>query len=286
MGGPHADNREQEQRHAARVEQMAGGPGPSMTQEQLDTFLSMVAHDLRAPLQAISSFTEILIRQYETTFPEEAVNTLEMILESAYHAGSLIEALMRLSLATRHPLELETFDPAELVEPLAQELTSRYGGGAHIEINALPKCHADRTLLRQVFSNILENAFKFRREDVTLRIDVGGHAHDHEQHFWLRDNGPGIPADVRQRLFLPFVRGKCHASTDGHQSTGVEGTQQRLHHGGNGVGLAIVQRVVERHGGRAWVETPPEGGSLFHFTLRARADTGKPAGQRPDTAAR
>ncbi|MEY4545503.1 MAG: hypothetical protein RL685_1698 [Pseudomonadota bacterium] len=221
--------------------------------KELEAFSYSVSHDLRAPLRAIDGFTQGLLLGEVGPLPPDAVPMLQRVVESAATMNQLIDGMLRFSRYSRRPLALQKVDLAELLKSVLKELSA--GGAAPdaiIELGDLPCVEGDRSLLRQVFSNLLGNALKFSSTRTPPRIEVGCRRDGTEDTYFVRDNGVGFDMRYAQRLFGVFQR--LHPSCD---------------FPGTGIGLSIVHRIVERHGGRIWAEAEPEHGATFLFTLAA-----------------
>jgi signal transduction histidine kinase len=220
---------------------------------ELDAFAFSVSHDLRAPLRAITGFSEILMQDHHASLPPAVQHLLENVNRRGRQGQQLIEALLRFSRLGRQPLSRAPIDVSALVHALIQELQSQEAD-RHIEVrvNALPEVVADPALLRQVFANLLSNAFKFTRGRESALVEVFVQVHDGEGVFVVRDNGAGFDMRYAGRLFGVFQRF--------HSQEEFEGT---------GVGLSLVQRIVHRHGGKVWAESEVDKGARFFFTLGA-----------------
>ncbi|HET7538666.1 MAG TPA: PAS domain-containing protein [Polyangiaceae bacterium] len=215
---------------------------------ELEAFSYSVSHDLREPLRAMSGFSSALMEDFNDALPPEAQRYLSAVCDAAARMGHLIDELLAFSRLARTPLKLKPVDTNELV---AQCLVELNPGQAEVSVGALSSCQADPGLLRQVFMNLLSNAFKYSRHRTPSRIEVGSERDAlGKTVFYVRDNGTGFDMKYASKLFGVFQR--LHRQED------FEGT---------GVGLAIVQRIVTRHGGRVWAEAEPEKGATFSFTL-------------------
>lgn len=223
------------------------------TNRYLESFTSMVSHDLRAPLQTISALAELLQKQYENEFPDEALNVLGMITEGSLHAGRLIDALLRLSRVAQRDIEPATVDTGAVVQAVARELAVT---DEVVAVGSLPPCYADEALLHQVFFNLIGNAVKFAGQHGAPRVRVGHEMQGDETVYYVHDNGPGLDPEMAEHIFAPFRRGHSDASIPGE-----------------GIGLAIAERIVVRHRGRIWAETKPEGGACLCFTLALAPET-------------
>lgn len=221
--------------------------------KELEAFSYSVSHDLRAPLSAIDNFARMMIEDLGEQLAADGQQFLQLIHENAVAMGLLINDLLSFSRLSRQPLKKNRVAPAELVQPVLADLQHQCNG-RHIEITVgeMPPCQADPILLKQVIANLLSNAIKFTRPREVARIDVGRVGQVGNVTYFVRDNGVGFDSQHSEKLFGVF---------------------QRLHHAdefeGTGVGLAIVQRIVHRHGGRVWAEAQVDQGATFFFTLAA-----------------
>jgi two-component system, sensor histidine kinase and response regulator len=238
-------NRTLERRVAERTAELEA------TNKELEAFSYSVSHDLRSPLRSIDGFLQLFREEYARRLPEGADEKLAYIRQHAVHMGRLIEGLLAFSRSARAPLKKERVSPAVIVRQVLDELCpGREERNVQVSVGDLPECEADATLLRQVFVNLLSNAIKYSRQRAPAVIEVGCCDEQGESVFFVRDNGAGFAMDDAKRLFGVFERL--------HDSAEFEGI---------GVGLSIVKRIVERHGGRVWAESVPNEGATFRFTL-------------------
>jgi signal transduction histidine kinase len=216
--------------------------------KELDAFSYSVSHDLRAPLRGIDGYTRILEEDYGAALDAEARRVIGVVRAEAHHMGRLIEDLLAFSRFGRQAVSRQALDMGALARSVADEL--RGASGATIALDALPPAQADPLLMRQVWINLVGNALKYSGKRATPEIRIGGKEEPGSSVYWVRDNGAGFDMRYADKLFGVF---------------------QRLHRGdefpGTGVGLAIVQRIVARHGGRVWAEGTPDGGACFWFSL-------------------
>jgi PAS domain S-box-containing protein len=248
-----AQLREQVERHAGELEQHVRERTAQLeaTIKELEAFSYAVAHDLRAPLRAIHSFSEILLEEYAPRLDGEAQGYLQRVSRNALHMGRLIDTLLEFSGLSRQPMAKETVAPAALVQQLLDELRPVYEHRqVEITMGELPTCQADPVLFKQVWANLLDNALKFTRRRPVARIEVGWHDREGEGVYFVRDNGVGFDQQYADKLFGVFHR--LHRAED---------------YEGAGVGLALTQRIVQRHGGHIWAEGEVEQGATFSFTL-------------------
>lgn len=216
---------------------------------ELEAFSYSIAHDLKAPLRAIGGFAEMLRDEDLPVLNETARQHVDRILANTSRMNEMIEDLLRLSQVTRNSLTRTPLDLAPLARAAAAELFAAYPR-ARLQIAAMPPAEADRGLMLQVYSNLIANALKFSRKREHPVIEVGAERLDNATVYFVRDNGAGFSMHEADRLFGVFQRL--------HPTREFEGT---------GVGLAIVQRIVQRHGGRIWAHSAPNAGATFHFTL-------------------
>jgi len=219
--------------------------------KDLDSFAFSISHDLRAPLRSVQGFSGLLAEKYRNGMSTEAQEFLDDTRAAAGRMEQLIEDLLSFSRLGRQPLSKRRTKLLEIVQAVLRELP-RIAEGRHVELSVgdLPEVDADPSLIRQVFSNLLSNAFKFTAQQQRPLIEVGCERESGEQVFFVRDNGAGFDMRYATKLFGVF---------------------QRLHSEeqfpGTGVGLSLVQRIVHRHGGRIWAEAEPDKGATFRFTL-------------------
>jgi signal transduction histidine kinase len=217
--------------------------------EQLESFSYSVSHDLRAPLRTVDGYAALLQRELGE-LPESARQRLQTVREAAQHMGRLIDALLSFSRLSRLAVTRVRVDVAALARECVAE--QRGASPAEVVLGELPGVDADPQLLRQVLANLIGNAFKYSARASAPRVEIGALEEDGETRYYVRDNGVGFDMQHAGKLFGVFQR--LH---------GVEEFE------GTGVGLAIVQRIVERHGGRVWAQAAPGAGATFFFTLGA-----------------
>jgi signal transduction histidine kinase len=226
---------------------------------ELETFSYSISHDLRTSLQAVLGFAQTLDARHSENLPPEARRWIELIIKGARGMNELVDDLLELAQANRLPLELESVDLDLLTREAIGELEPQLAASnVDLVIGELPVVDADRVLLKRVFVNLISNAIKFSRgAEPRARVEVGSSQLSKAPVLFVRDNGVGFDMGQSGRLFQAFER--LHGGGD------YEGT---------GVGLALVARIVERHGGRIWAESEPGKGATFYFTL---ADEGADA---------
>ncbi len=219
--------------------------------QELESFSYSVSHDLRAPLRAIDGYSSILTREYLSGLPPGAQEYLEKIRLNARHMGDLIDDILSYSRTGRVVLTKERVSPQAMVSETMESLKGEYKDRqVEFTLRELPDCVADPSMLRRVFYNLLSNALKFTRIRKKAEITVGSQTLDGQVVYFVQDNGVGFDPQYADRIFGVFQRL--------HKQGEYEGT---------GVGLAIVKRVIERHGGKIWAESESGKGSTFFFTL-------------------
>jgi len=219
--------------------------------KELKTFSFSISHDLRAPLQGITFSSQILLQEYATQIPAEAQRFLRIVYDGAQEMGRLIEGLLNFSRLGRRPITKQPVKLAGLVQEVLDELSQECKGRkVEVRLGYLPDCVGDPAFLKQVFMNLLSNAFKFTRGREQALIEVDCREQQAESVYFVRDNGAGFDMQYASKLFGVFQRL--------HPSSEFEGT---------GMGLSIVQRIIQRHGGRIWAEAEVGKGAIFYFTL-------------------
>jgi light-regulated signal transduction histidine kinase (bacteriophytochrome) len=217
---------------------------------ELDAFSYSVSHDLRAPLRAIDGFSQILLKQYAPLLAEEPRKYLQRVRDNTVQMGRLVDDLLRFSRFGRQPLAKQLVPTDTIVEQVLREARQQVAGRSiKVSVGDLPQVWGDAALLKQVFTNLIDNAFKYTRLRDDAIIEIGSRKIDDEHVFLVRDNGVGFDMQYADKLFDVFQR--LHRAED---------------FSGTGVGLAIVQRIIQRHGGRVWAEAKVDRGATFYFT--------------------
>ncbi len=223
--------------------------------KSLDEFAHVAAHDLREPLLAVSANLQVLQRICKDRPCEDAERLIHRSIEAISRMDGLVRGLLEYAVIGNNDRPFEQTDVNSVLEAASSNLhVAVTESGASISCDALPVVKADPYQMIQVFQNLLANAIKYRGER-TPEIHIGFEAKGGEFEFHVRDNGIGIDAGAHERIFGMFQR--LHRSSDGP---------------GTGIGLASCKKIVERHGGRIWVESNPVEGSTFFFTLPDRGD--------------
>ncbi len=224
--------------------------------QELENFTYSVAHDLRAPLRSMGSFARIMMEDYADQLDADGQRYLNIIQQEARKMGQLIDDLLALARLGRKELGLTRLDLAELAQAVFDELKAACPErNLQIEVQPLPAVLGDRVMFRQLLVNLMDNAIKFTQNRESALIQVSGWEEGDENVYCLKDNGVGFDMRFVNKLFEVF---------------------QRLHpeeeYGGTGVGLAIVKRVIDRHGGRVWAESKLGEGTTICFALPKRKD--------------
>lgn len=219
--------------------------------KELESFSYSVSHDLRAPLRAMDGFSRAVLEDFGALLPPDGQRYLQIIRTSAQRMGSLIDDLLSFSRLSRAAMSRRTIDTRMLVQGVLDEMSgAREGRQTDVRLDELPPCDGDPALLKQVWVNLLSNAFKYTQKRESTVIEIGCKKEGGEHIYFVRDNGTGFDMRYAHKLFGVFQR--LHRAED---------------YDGTGVGLAIVQRVIHRHGGRVWAEAAPDQGATFYFTL-------------------
>jgi light-regulated signal transduction histidine kinase (bacteriophytochrome) len=220
--------------------------------KEMEAFSYSVSHDLRAPLRAINGFAGIVLEEFSSQVPEKGREYLERVRAGGKRMGELIDDLLAFSRLSRQSVNRRTVNSDEIVQNVLEELKPQHEDREiEWQIKDLPSCEGDPVLLKQVWVNLLSNAVKYTRGREPASVEIGCTCENGENIFFVRDNGAGFDMQYSNKLFGVFQRL--------HRSDEFEGT---------GVGLAIVRRVVQRHGGRVWAEAAVNRGATFYFTLQ------------------
>ncbi len=241
----HTLNAELEQRVRQRTAQQEA------TLQELEAFSSSVAHDLRAPLRAVAGFSHILATTCAERLDAEGLHLLRVIAGEALRMGCLVDDLLAFSRMSRLTLGPTTIDMTALAQAVFDEQAAQAQGRAlRLELAPIPKAYGDPAMLRVVMVNLMANAIKYTKPRDPAVIEIGCRQEDGTNVYFIKDNGVGFDMKYVHKLFGIFQR--LHTAEE------FEGT---------GVGLALVQRILHRHGGRAWAEAILHEGATFFFTL-------------------
>ena len=242
-------NRDLEQRVNERTEQLEAA------NKELESFSYSVSHDLRSPLRAIDGFSHILLDDYADKLDEEGKRLLNVVRDNTNRMGQLIDDILKFSRTGRLEITFSEIDMEGLAREVVAELQPA-DGKLLMEIEHIPSAKGDRAMMHQVFVNLLSNAIKFSRFKNPAMIKVGGSIEGGEAIYYVRDNGAGFDMQYAEKLFGVFQR--LHGVDE------FEGT---------GIGLAIVKRIITRHGGRVWAEGKLNEGATIYFALPTKEKT-------------
>lgn len=230
-----------------------------MANEELESFSYSVSHDLRAPLRAIEGFSRMLHEDYEKVLDDEGKRLLNVVMKNASKMDGLISDLLRLAKLTKGKIDRTLIDMDGLAKSVYEEFaSSEVSEKFSFSVMQLPKAYGDIDLIRQVWVNLISNAIKYSMKSETKKIEIGGSSDADNVIYFVRDHGVGFDPVYSDKLFGVFQRL--------HRSEEFEG---------NGVGLAIVGKIVNKHCGRVWAEGKPKEGATFYFSLPALGGAGK-----------
>lgn len=219
--------------------------------KEMETFSYSISHDLKAPLRAINGFSNILLEDYAGSLDAEGRRILNVIHTNVVQIRQLIDDILRLSRTGLQPLKKSEIDMKKLTEDIFAELKQECPERTiNFHVNPLPSCQGDSVLITQIMRNLLSNAVKFTGQREVAEIEAGSRQSNEKTVYYVKDNGVGFDMKYAEKLFSLFQR--LHSPKE------FEGT---------GVGLAIVQRLVHRHGGRIWAEAKVNEGATFFFTF-------------------
>lgn len=220
--------------------------------KELEAFSYSVSHDLRAPLRAISGYTEILMEDHSDSLGQEGKKVANVILRNVARMGLLIDEILNFSRISRQQIAAAPVNMYDMFQSVWKELTALEPEERqlHMDLDPLPNTHGDHAMLQMLVTNLVSNAIKYTRPKENTVIHVGHKMVDTKDTYFIEDNGVGFDEAYKGKLFEVFHR--LHKDSD------FEGT---------GVGLAIAQRIVAKHGGHIWGESPETGGATFYFTL-------------------
>ncbi|MFH1453549.1 MAG: CHASE3 domain-containing protein [Armatimonadota bacterium] len=219
--------------------------------KELESFSYSVSHDLRSPLRAVHGFAQILKEEYIHEMPSEAQRYMNLIIDNTEQMGLLIDDLLKFSRLSRQKLKKQNINTNNMVRQIIKDMSYEFEtGGTEVSVGELPSCYADEVLLKQAWINLISNAVKFTKGQDNAKIEIGSYKKSDVDVYFIKDNGAGFDMKYYDKLFGAF---------------------QRLHlpeeYEGTGVGLALAQRIIHRHGGYIWAEGEPDKGAIFYFIL-------------------
>ena len=218
---------------------------------ELNSFSYTIAHDMRAPVRAINGFSEMVLKNNEGKLDATSVGHLKRVVAGSRHMGALIDDLLNLARLSRQEMRRQSFSVSETAEGVTTALaTAQPQRTVSVVVQPQMQAHADPGLVRAVLDNLIGNAWKFTGRTAEPKIEIGAREERGATVYFVRDNGAGFDMHYAHKLFVPF---------------------QRLHHteefDGTGIGLATVKKIVQRHGGRVWIESAVGAGTTVYFTL-------------------
>jgi light-regulated signal transduction histidine kinase (bacteriophytochrome) len=223
----------------------------SAVNKELEAFSYSVSHDLRAPLRSVDGFSKAILEDYADKLDEQGKDYLQRVRAASQRMAQLIDDLLNLSRVTRSDMRCEPVNLSALAQTIAEELKkTQPGRQVEFVIKEGLTVNGDARLLKLVLENLLSNSWKFTAKHTSARIELGVERPDGKFAYFVRDDGAGFDMAYVEKLFTPFQR--LHAPTEFL---------------GTGIGLALVQRIIHRHGGRVWAKGEVEKGAKIYFTL-------------------
>lgn len=218
---------------------------------ELEAFSYTAAHDLRSPLRVIDGYCKVLSEDYSDILKQDALDALQTIIRTTHRMDLLINELLQLARLSHEKIQKTDVNMKEIAADLVTQITEAKSYREHkVDIGDLPSCAADHALIRQVWQNLIENAFKFSSHQPEKQIQIGCNEEAWEYIYFVKDNGVGLPKESLEHIFEPFRRF--------HKSSEFEGT---------GIGLAIVKKIILNHNGRVWAESAPGEGATLFFSI-------------------
>ena len=218
--------------------------------KELESFSYSVSHDLRAPIRAIHGYTKILAEDYIDNFDAEGIKIFQSITRNSKKMGELIDDLLAFSKLGRKQVSFSSIDMGVLVKMVLDEITEEGENLPTYTVGALPPAMGDKSLIKQVWINLISNAIKYSRHKPAIKVEIGAYEKDNFIVYYVKDSGAGFDMQYYDKLFGVFQR--LHSQEE------FEGT---------GIGLAIVHKIVQRHNGLVWAESILDEGSSFYFSL-------------------
>lgn len=222
----------------------------SVLNKELESFSYSVSHDLRAPLRIMQGYATMLIEDYHDRLDEEGMKYLNNVSNGALRMNKLIDGLLEFSKMGRKPIQKSSVNMKQMVDKIVAEQHTARPHQVAVQVNDVYSTGADQLLINQVWTNLISNAFKYTSKKSDATVEIGSSRDESEITYYVKDNGAGFSMDYANKLFTVFQRL--------HKPSEFEGT---------GIGLAIVNRIVSKHGGRVWAEGKVNKGATFYFTL-------------------
>ncbi len=241
-------DRKRAEEHLQKVTEDLG-----VSNKELDAFCYSVSHDLRAPLRSINGYSRILLEDYADRLDQEGRHVLDTVMKNASKMGKLIDDLLDFSRIGKAGLNRTTLEMENLAKEIATEQLSGKGNKITVDILPLKQSVGDPSMIKLVWANLVSNAIKYSSKKDHPKIEIGSRRENGSIVYYVKDNGVGFDMHYVHKLFGVFQR--LHRAED------FEGT---------GVGLAIVNRIISRHGGKVWAESKPNEGAIFYFSLPAK----------------
>jgi PAS domain S-box-containing protein len=239
----------------ASLEQKVKDRTEQLTQvnTELESFTYSVSHDLRAPLRIIDGFADIMLADFSENLDEDGKRSLQIIKTNARRMGQLIDDLLNFSRMGRKELVITPVNMQAVVEEVLEEQRLLFHKPVAIQLDPLPPAHCDKPLMRQVWTNLVSNALKYASKRALPAVHISSIEQDNQVVYTIKDNGVGFDMQYANKLFGVFQRL--------HKHNEYEGT---------GVGLALVHKIITRHGGDIWADAAVDKGAIFHFSLPAQ----------------
>lgn len=222
-----------------------------LIREELESLSYSISHDLRAPLRAVTGFSNVLLKKASDRLDGDHLRYLHMITDNADKLNKQIDDLLTLSRLTRQKMYVEVIDLKELSESVFEKILHTYDHSlVELQVSKLPVLNADLSMMQLMMHHLLDNAIRFSMDKQNPKVEIGFKEDENEGYYYIKDNGVGFEEEYSNKLFQLFQ--KLHSDEDS---------------GGNGVGLAIVKRIVTRHNGKVWAKSKLGVGTTIFFTI-------------------
>jgi light-regulated signal transduction histidine kinase (bacteriophytochrome) len=219
--------------------------------KEMEAFSYSVSHDLRAPLRIINGYSKLLSNEYMEKFDADGKEFITAIIDNTKYMGRLIDDLLNLSRMGREAINTVKVDMTSLTQVVLHEMKMNDENiSADIKVHHLHPCVCDQLLIRQVWINLISNAIKYSRKKESPKIEIGSYEKGNQTVYYVKDNGAGFDMKFAAKLFGVFIR-----------------LHDRSEFDGTGVGLALVHRIVTKHGGKVWANGKVDEGAVFYFSL-------------------